>query len=177
MTSEDEEFSLFFSAHFPSLRRFLDCLLGRGHGVAEEVAQEAFARLYHTGFRSLPPGEARFWLFRVARNLALNELEKGRTRRRLVTKIMESMRPNIANPEREYETNERRRILQDLLSSLPETQRAAILLREQESMSYAEIARVLSVSESKVKIDLYRARADLRERWKNLQAKVASATG
>src|ERR671911_123099 len=87
MTSEDEEFSQFFDAHFPRLHRFLDGLLGRGRGLAEEVAQESFMRLYHAGLDSLPRGEARFWLFRVARNLALNELEKGRTRRRLLDKL------------------------------------------------------------------------------------------
>jgi RNA polymerase sigma-70 factor (ECF subfamily) len=52
-----------------------------------------------------------------------------------------------------------------MLKNLPEQQRAALLLREQEELSYTEIARVLGVSESKVKVDVFRARTALRERW------------
>ncbi len=177
MTSEDEEFSQFFDAHFPRLHRFLDGLLGRGRGLAEEVAQESFMRLYHAGLDSLPRGEARFWLFRVARNLALNELEKGRTRRRLLEKIVETFSPQTANPEREYETNERGRVVLEMLKTLPEPQRAALLLREQEGMSYREIAGVLGVSEGKVKVDVFRARGSLRAGWEKAQGRAAGVAG
>jgi DNA-directed RNA polymerase specialized sigma24 family protein len=40
-----------------------------------------------------------------------------------------------------------------------------LLLREQEQLSYRDISQVLNVSESKVKVDIFRARAALRERW------------
>ncbi|HYL99220.1 MAG TPA: sigma-70 region 4 domain-containing protein, partial [Blastocatellia bacterium] len=53
-------------------------------------------------------------------------------------------------------------LLKRLLAQLPEHQRAALLLRELEEMSYQEIAKVLSVSESKVKVDIHRARIALR---------------
>jgi DNA-directed RNA polymerase specialized sigma24 family protein len=39
------------------------------------------------------------------------------------------------------------------------------LLREQEQLSYREIGQVLNISESKVKVDIFRARASLRDRW------------
>lgn len=175
MTCEDEEFSQFFKEHFPSLRRFLECLLGAGRGNAEELAQEAFTKLYHIGFASFPPGEARFWLFRVARNLALNELNKGQTRRRLFGIIVESFKPASSNPERDYEIGERREILEKLLGTLPEAQRSALLLREHEGMSYIEISRVLGVTESKVKVDIHRARTSLRASWEKAEARSASA--
>ncbi len=177
MTSEDEEFSQFFNDHFQSLRRFLECLLGGGRGLAEEVAQESFMRLYHEGFRKLPHGEARFWLFRVGRNLALNELEKGRTRRRLFEKIVEAFRSPAPNPEREYEATERGEFVLEMLKRLPEPHRAALLLREQEGMSYREVADVLGVSESKVKVDVFRARSSMRAGWEKAQGRAAKAAG
>ncbi|MGH9944092.1 MAG: RNA polymerase sigma factor [Pyrinomonadaceae bacterium] len=186
MTGEDEEFAMFFREYYPSLCRFLECLLGGGGGrggdggsVAEDLAQESFMRLHHTGLRSLPEGEARFWLFRVARNFALNELSKGQTRHRLFGKVVEAfnLRSAATTPEREYELNERRRIVLDMLKSLPEDQRAALLLREQEGMSYREIAHVLNVSESKVKVDVFRARGALRERWGRAQKMLTGAAG
>jgi RNA polymerase sigma-70 factor (ECF subfamily) len=178
MTSEDEEFSRFFDAHFPRLQRFLDGLLGRGRGLAEEVAQESFMRLYHAGLDSLPREEARFWLFRVARNLALNELEKGRTRRRLLDRIVGTFSTQTtADPERVYEATEQGRVVFEMLKSLPEPQRAALLLREQEGMSYREIAAVLGVSEGKVKVDVFRARNALRAGWEKAQGRAAGVAG
>jgi RNA polymerase sigma-70 factor (ECF subfamily) len=52
-----------------------------------------------------------------------------------------------------------------MLQTLPEDQRTALLLREQEQLSYREIGQVLNISESKVKVDIFRARTALRERW------------
>jgi RNA polymerase sigma-70 factor (ECF subfamily) len=52
-----------------------------------------------------------------------------------------------------------------MLRTLPEDQRIALLLREQEQLSYKDISQVLNVSESKVKVDIFRARTALRERW------------
>ena len=69
------------------------------------------------------------------------------------------------NPEQEYEAQERQTMVLEMLQTLPEDQRAALLLREQEQLSYREIGQVLNVSESKVKVDIFRARASLRERW------------
>ena len=132
-------------------------------------------RLYHTG--TVPQSEARFWLFRVARNLALNELEKGQTRRRLLGRAVEALSPKARSPEREYEAAEGGRIVVEMLKRLPEHQRAALLLREQEAMSYREIAHVLGISEGKVKVDVFRARSALRERWERAQRKLARTAG
>jgi RNA polymerase sigma-70 factor (ECF subfamily) len=52
-----------------------------------------------------------------------------------------------------------------MLQTLPEDQRTALLLREQEQLRYKEIGSVLNISESKVKVVIVRARAALRERW------------
>jgi len=164
MAREDEEFTMIFNEYYANLCRFVECLLG-GHGAAQDIAQESFLRLYRFGPASLPRAEARFWLYRVARNLALNEINKRQTRGRLFGKIAEVFRLRPANPEEKYEQSEHRQIVLDLLASLPEQQRAALLLREQEEMSYREIAQVLNVTESKVKVDIFRARSALRARW------------
>lgn len=171
MASEDEEFTMLFQDFYPSLCRFLECLLGGRAALAQDLAQESFLQLHRTAWNTLPPAEARFWLYRVARNFALNEFRKGQTRYRLFDRMVEVMRPRTPNPEEEYETKERRQLLLDMWQSLPEDQRSALLLREQEQLSYREIGQVLNVSESKVKVDIFRARTSLRERWsKRVQA-------
>lgn len=168
MAEDDQEFAMIFDEVYPNLCRFLECMLG-GRGGAQDIAQESFLRLYRKGVGSIPPSEARFWLYRVARNLALNELSKAQTRIRLFDKVAEAFRHRASDPEREYERDERNQIALALLKSLPEHQRAALLLREQEQMSYAEIAQVLGISESKVKVDIFRARNTWRERWNDMR--------
>ncbi|HEU4794180.1 MAG TPA: sigma-70 family RNA polymerase sigma factor, partial [Pyrinomonadaceae bacterium] len=125
----------------------------------------SFLQLHRTAWGTMPVGEARFWLYRVARNMAINEFRKSNTRYRLFDRVVEAMRPAARNPEQEYETRERKEIVLEMLQALPEDQRAALLLREQEQLSYREIGEVLNISESKVKVDIFRARAALRERF------------
>ncbi len=183
MARDTEEFESFFHETYKSLCRFLECMLAGSVAVsAQDVAQESFMRLYREGFDKFPAGEARFWLFRVARNMALNELGKGQTRQKLFGKVVEALRPRSQSPESEFELTERREIVFEMLKRLPELQRAALLLREQEGMNYREIALVLNVSEAKVKTDVFRARTTLRERYgaraeKTLPASASGETG
>jgi RNA polymerase sigma-70 factor (ECF subfamily) len=165
MASQDEEFTMLFQEFYPSLCRFLECLLGGRVELAQDLAQESFLQLHRTAWETLPREQARFWLYRVARNFAINEFRKSNTRYRLFDRVMEVMTPRSRNPEEEYETAERKQLVLTMLRTLPEDQRVALLLREQEQLSYRDISQVLNVSESKVKVDIFRARAALRERW------------
>jgi len=83
MASEDDEFTMLFQDFYPSLCRFLECLLGGRSALAQDLAQESFLQLHRTVWGTLPPTEARFWLYRVARNFALNEFRRAHTRYRL----------------------------------------------------------------------------------------------
>jgi len=175
MANTDAEFAEIFNEFYPSLCRFLECLLGGASGAAQDVAQESFMQLYRTGLENIVREEVRFWLFRVARNFALNELNRRSTRRRLFGKVVDALRTETPGPAERLEAAERKELILSLLKHLPEHQRAALLLREQEEMSYGEIARVLDVSEGKVKVDIFRARTTLRERWQRAQQASAGA--
>jgi RNA polymerase sigma-70 factor, ECF subfamily len=172
---DEREFSALFSQLHPGLCRFLSGLLG-DRGAAQDLAQESFLRLHRHGVDSLPGDEARFWLYRVARNLALNELGRRRTRRRLREQLTRWLRGESASPEVALSRAQDSSLVQRLVAELPEHQRAVLLLREQEAMSYREIARVLDVSEAKVKVDLFRARTAARRRWQEMRAQHAPAS-
>ena len=175
MASHDEEFTMLFQEFYPSLCRFLECLLGGRVELAQDLAQESFLQLHRTAWETLPHGEARFWLYRVARNFAINEFRKSHTRYKLFDRVVEVMTPRTRNPEQEYETQERKELVLNMLRTLPEDQRVALLLREHEQLSYKDISQVLNVSESKVKVDIFRARAALRERWTMKEKRVGAA--
>lgn len=163
MASNEEEFTVIFDENYPSLCRFLESLLGN-HGAAQDIAQESFMRLFRQGAEDIPANEARFWLFGVARNLALNEIRNKKRRGGFFDKVLEALYPHRPNQAETFEQDESTRLAIEMLQTLPEHQRAVLLLREQEEMSYREIAEVLNVSEDKVKVDIFRGRNALRKK-------------
>jgi RNA polymerase sigma factor (sigma-70 family) len=164
MLLKSEEITAIFKEVYPNLCRFLESIVGRGMH-AQDLAQESFLRLCQADLGDISNVEIRFWLFRVARNLALNEVKKSKTRTKVWNRLIEFFSKSEPSPEEVLVANEKQRIVRKLLERLPEHQRSALLLREQEEMNYREIALILNVSESKVKVDIFRARQALRKIW------------
>lgn len=164
MKWNDEEFTVVFHEMYPGLVRFLRGVSG-DESLAQEFAAEAFLRLFRASPADVPPDAIRNWLFRVGRNLSLNELGRRERWRRVSGMLRHMTGGGPSSPEAEGMRRERAAQRWRLLDALPEHQRSALLLRECEGLGYAEIARVLVVSVSKVKVDIHRARMALRRRW------------
>jgi RNA polymerase sigma-70 factor (ECF subfamily) len=130
---------------------------------AEEVTQEVFIKIYHSLKKFEFRSSFKTWLYRVATNTAINvyrKKAKERSRRfdfDLATKTQEA--PD--SPLKNLEKQEREKIIQSLLSNLPEKQRACILLRENEGLSYQEIAFTLKTNINTVRTWLKRGRQAL----------------
>src|SRR5690242_6639567 len=155
----EELFAAAYAAHHAQVVRFLRGMLA-GRGDAADLAQEVFLRLHASGDAAPEGDRVRFWLFRVARNLAINELRRVSIRERLRA----FLRPSAAgdDPHALVERDERQRRLAAEVARLRPDHRAALLLCEWEEMSYGEIAATLDVSVAKVKSDIFRARQALR---------------
>ncbi len=163
MESNEEEFTEIFGEVYPNLCRFLESMLG-SHSAAQDIAQESFMRLFRQGKTEIPADERRYWLFRVARNLALNEMRNKKRRFGFFDKVFEALYPHRPNQAETFEREESTRLAIEMLQILPEHQRAVLLLREQEEMSYREISEVLKISEDKVRVDIFRARKALQKK-------------
>jgi RNA polymerase sigma factor (sigma-70 family) len=138
-----------------ALTRYAVAIVGsRG----EDVTQDAFSKALPALRRNDAEIELRPWLFRIVRNTALNELRDSPPTPELLAEA-------IAGGESPAEAQERREELTDLmhrLQSLPETQRAAIVMREMEGLSHEEIAAALGVSGGAARQAIHRARRALR---------------
>lgn len=133
------------------------------HHDAEEVTQTAFLKAWQ-GIRSFQ-GKAAFssWLYRLTANAAIDLL---RRRRAPTLSLDDPDLPPLADrdpgPEEVSLAAERRRLLWQAIDRLPEAQRAPLVLREMEGLSYREIAQALDLEEGTVKSRLARARLLLR---------------
>jgi RNA polymerase sigma factor (sigma-70 family) len=128
---------------------------------AEDVLQEVFVNAYKAMLADEREINLRPWLYRIARNRCLNYLRKPKA------DAQESMDmvPEVdaaSTAEKVHNREEFRQILSDV-NKLPETQRAALLLREMDALSYEEIAAAMDTTVPSVKSLLVRARISLTE--------------
>lgn len=163
-------FGVLLEKHRNSVVHFLYRMV-QNHPVAEELAQEVFLRVYRS--RSSYEATAKFttWLFRIATHLALNALRDGKNERsqeRLDDDSSEMPVRQISdgNPSIEQFMVYQARLdeVRRAVATLPEKQRAAVLMHKYEEMEYSQIARVLNCSESAIKSLLFRAYETLRAR-------------
>ena len=139
---------------------------------ALDLAQETFVRVYESRAKYRPRGGGKFstWLFTIASNLSLNFVRWSKRHPNIPLDSGEEEGRNLkewlaspeAGPMEQSSLNERARLVQKEIQALPHDLRTAILLFEYESMSYAEIAIVLSCTPKAVETRLYRARERLR---------------
>ena len=74
-----------------------------------------------------------------------------------------------SQPDRLVESKEKYNLVTNLISQLPEKQRTALHMRDVEGRSYKEIAQVMEISESDVKVNIFRARQRLKEKLSGLR--------
>ena len=151
------------------------CRMVRDRGLAEDLAQEVFLRVYTARERYQP--EARFttWLYRIATNLALNAI---RDRKDTVSgdadddsdggHVMERFVDPHPSVEQRILTAEREQAIRQAVEALPQNQRTAVVLHKYQEADYRQIAGILNVSESAVKSLLFRAYETLRVRLEPL---------
>jgi RNA polymerase sigma-70 factor (ECF subfamily) len=143
----------------------------QNQGVAEELAQEVFLRVYRSRGSYEPTAKFTTWLFRIATHLALNSLRDGKNRRleeRLdddsgdaPSRQVSDQRPSV---EQRMVHEARLEEIRRAVAMLPEKQRAAVLMHKYEEMEYSQIAKALDCSESAIKSLLFRAYETLRAR-------------
>ncbi len=149
----------------------------RNQAVAEELAQEVFLRVYRS--RETYRAEARFstWLYRIATNLGVNRARDTKQERSVSTIYLDETdaetgtTPDLADSTPDVEAflvrQERMNAIREVVLSLPERQRMAVLMHKYEEMDYKQIGDVLKLSESATKSLLFRAYQTLREKLKD----------
>ncbi len=135
----------------------------RSGADAEEVAQDAFVKAW----AALPTfrGDASFstWLHRIVWRRALDRLAESKARRRREEAVAADA-PLHAAPE--HDRGEAEPFAERLLEALSPQQRAAVVLFYFEDRSIAQAAMVMGLPENTFKTHLHRARAALREAWR-----------
>lgn len=131
--------------------------------TAEEVCQEAFIRLFERKLPFLREEEVRFWLIRVVKNLSLNIYRKRKNESNAVAKLQRIQRSYAPSAEDLFSATEETQRLRQAIDELPAKLKEVIVLKEFGNMNYKEIASALRISESNVKVRVFRAKERLTE--------------
>jgi RNA polymerase sigma-70 factor (ECF subfamily) len=131
----------------------------RDRAVAEELAQDVFLSLHQHLGELESPEHVQFWLRRVTSNRALDEAR--RRQRRPMVSLENAPEPVAVTPQGDPLLGT---ALKKLVAALPGKSRAIVILRYQEDLDPAEIAKVLGIPVGTVKSQLQRALALLREK-------------
>jgi RNA polymerase sigma-70 factor, ECF subfamily len=129
----------------------------RNAADAEDVAQTTFLNAYRAIARGVRPRTPLSWLLAIAHNVCRQRCRQS-ARRPVEVALHEGLEPDSEDGERVRAEEIRR-----ALSHLSPNQQAALVMRELEGRTYAEIAELLGLTRSAVETLLFRARRALRE--------------
>ncbi|MGV3773489.1 MAG: RNA polymerase sigma factor [Verrucomicrobiales bacterium] len=143
---------------------------------AEDLAQNVFIQVYKSADRYRADAKFSTWLYTIARNLCLNEIR--RRSRHPADSLDQMTAPDGEHTAKQFpDKNEQaagekmlrselESKVEQALSELPENQRNAMLLYQQQDLSYDEISEVMNCSLSATKSLIHRARETLKAKLK-----------
>ena len=151
------------------------------HDAAEDLTQDIFLKI----FRSLDTFDRRAnfqtWLISVSRNLCIDHYRSVRKERETINRDVDASELSPLSrepgPVAALEQRDRVALLRQALASLPDTLRAAVVMRDIQERSYQEIAEALDLPEGTVKSRINRGRTELARQVRKLRGDDFSPSG
>ena len=154
-----QEFERAFDLYYTNVRNFLYYKTSQ-QGLAEDVAQDAFVKLWETRDK-IDKNSIKAYVFTIANNLAINQLKRDQLKFKFLK--LQVDKKDIKTPEYLLEMQEFDEKLQETLSKVPDGAREVFLMNRIDGLKYREIAEMLGLSMKAVEKRMSRALAILRE--------------
>ncbi|HEX5434842.1 MAG TPA: sigma-70 family RNA polymerase sigma factor [Candidatus Angelobacter sp.] len=149
------DFHSLYQSYAPQVHRFVLLLCGDAT-LADDITSDTFVRAW-TARGKIREATVKAYLFTIARNLYRDHLR----RQRKTTELEDSIEDSAPGLAQRTEQRAELAAVMESLRQLPEIDRAALLMRAQEEMPYEEIAQVLQLPITTVKVKVHRARLKL----------------
>ena len=136
------------------------------HAEAEDVVQETMLKVWNRREQWSQIESMEAFCLTICRNIALDR--QKRMDNQSASLDEHSDRPDNsygANPETQAEQRDRLALVKRLMEQLPEKQRTCMQLRDIEGKAYKEIASVMGISEQQVKVNIFRARQTIKQKF------------
>jgi len=181
IAGNDAAFTQLVTKYKDALTNYLNMMVG-DYDVAVDLSQETFLRVYKNIGRYSNIYQFSTWIYRIATNLAIDEMRYRKRRGQVFYKNVWSGRQANNEEGPEFQISDVRRgprdemlrkessqVLGDAIRSLPEKYRTAFIMKEVQELPYETIAKVLRCSPGTIKSRLHRARELLQRKLEHYQ--------
>ena len=134
---------------------------------AEDVVQETMIKVWNKREQWNEIESIEAFCLTICRNISLDKMRKMENQNQSLEEG-EHDAPDqsyASNPEEQVMQQDKLKLIRRLINSLPEKQRSAMQLRDFEGKSYKEIAKIMDISEEQVKVNIFRARQTIRQKY------------
>jgi RNA polymerase sigma-70 factor (ECF subfamily) len=156
-SNDERDFRQVYEQVFPMIFKVANNIV-RNPDRAEELCQEAFTRFFDQGkdFPSL--NDAKYWLIRVTKNLSINVVKRKGRELKMIEKVKKEPKQKMKTGEDVLIEDQVCTEVRDAIAKLPEKLRVVITLKTYTDLDYKGIGATLNISESNVKVRVFRAR-------------------
>ena len=134
---------------------------------AEDIVQETMIKVWNRREQWDNIESIEAFCLTICRNISLDKMRKMENQNQSLSEG-EHDAPDqsySSNPEVQAMQQDRMQLIRQLINQLPEKQRSVMQLRDFEGKSYKEIAKVMGISEEQVKVNIFRARQTIRQKY------------
>ena len=138
---------------------------------AEDVVQDTMIKVWNARDRWHELDSIEAYSLTIARNLSLDRIKKMDNQNdSLEEQTTERLDETSSTPSERMIQKDKLNIVRNIINELPEKQRSCLQLRDIEGKSYKEIADILSITEDQVKVNIFRARQTVKQRFQQFDS-------
>jgi len=135
---------------------------------AEDIVQDTLIKVWNRREQWDKIDSIEAFSLTICRNLALDRAKRMGNNNASIDELGIDRPDRAFTPYEQTMQTDRVRLVRELVNSLPEKQRSCIQLRDFEGKSYKEIASILDISEEQVKVNIFRARQAIKQKYEQL---------
>ena len=137
---------------------------------AEDVVQETMMKVWNRREQWEQIESIEAFCLTICRNLSLDKLRRMDNQTQSLDAAYDPKDFHVAsNPEEQAVQRDRIQLVRQLINMLPEKQRSCMQLRDMEGKSYKDIAAILGITEEQVKVNIFRTRQTIKERFQKIE--------
>ena len=135
---------------------------------AEDIVQDTLIKVWNRRFEWENIESIEAFSLTVCRNLSLDRIKKKENTNDSLEDVKVAEPLSSSNPQDRMIAEDKIKLVKQIVDGLPEKQRSCIQLRDFEGKTYKEIAEILEITEEQVKINIFRARQTVKQRYLKL---------
>ncbi|PDP68783.1 RNA polymerase sigma factor [Prevotella intermedia] len=135
---------------------------------AEDIVQDTMIKVWDKRYKWSNIDSIEAYSLRICRNLSLDRLKK-RDNQNDSFEEEQLDTVHTSTPQDRLIDQDRLRVVKEIVDSLPEKQRSCMQLRDFEGKQYKEIADILGITEEQVKVNIFRARQAVKQRFQKIE--------